>query len=73
MSLDSILESIDAVVVSESEMRSLDREAPFFRVAFDLVRETSQLGVSVRERQLWDAVNVERAAGDSWGSMQGQK
>lgn len=42
MSLDSILASIDAVVVDEAELRSVDREAPFFRAAFDLVRETTQ-------------------------------
>jgi hypothetical protein len=42
MSLESILQSIEPVIVNESEMRSCDREAPFFRLAFDLMRETSQ-------------------------------
>ncbi len=42
MSLDSILQSIEAVDVNETQMRGFDRESLFFRVAFDLLRETCQ-------------------------------
>lgn len=59
MSLNSLLQSIDPVVVNESELRSSDEEAPFFRLAFDLLRETSQwacvlASVNYGIRPTWD-------------------